>query len=309
MKREVLIRVPLDEDWLTRLSENFIVHDMVDPATFAAFPAERRAKVQAVIAGTRAKFTADDIASMPELAIIHTIGAGTEAIDIDAASARGIVVISNSGTNAASVADHAMALAMSLIRDVPAMHAGTVTGGWPVAERPQLTGKRVGILGLGAIGGAIAQRMAGFDTTIAYHSRRKVADVPWRYCAGPGELADFSDVLMVTIPATAETHHVIDAGLLARLGRNGFVVNVGRGATIDTAALAEALGSGAIAGAALDVFEGEPELPEILRTAPNLVVTPHVAGFSPEARRDAGERILANLAAFFDGKPVIGRVN
>jgi lactate dehydrogenase-like 2-hydroxyacid dehydrogenase len=181
-------------------------------------------------------------------------------------------------------------------------------GTWPSVDRPLLTGKRIGILGLGEIGMAYARRVAGFDTTVLYHNRRPKPDVAFQYCASVGELAAQSEILMIAAPGGEETLHLVDAEVLSQLGPRGYIVNVGRGSVIDTPALAEALKRGTIAGAGLDVFEGEPHLPEVLRDAPNLVLTPHMAGRSLEAIAAARQRSIHNLTAFFAGLPLVGRV-
>jgi lactate dehydrogenase-like 2-hydroxyacid dehydrogenase len=184
-------------------------------------------------------------------------------------------------------------------------------GGWQDqwrVETPTITGKRLGILGLGKIGSRIAQRAArGFDMEIGYHNRAAVAGSPYRYFASLIELATWADFLVAAAPGGAGTRHLVNADVLAALGPHGYLVNVGRGTVVDTQALIDALRAKRIAGAGLDVLEGEPSvpplLPELLQ-CDNVVVTPHVAGRAPESRTAATALILANLNAHFAGKPL-----
>jgi len=184
-------------------------------------------------------------------------------------------------------------------------------GGWQEQWRvdtPTLSGKRLGILGLGTIGSQIAHRAArGFDMEVGYHNRTAVTGSSYRYFPSLIELATWADFLICAAPGGAGTRHLVNAGVLAALGPNGYLVNIGRGTVVDTAALIDALQAKRIAGAGLDVVEGEPNvpprLPELLQFD-NVVVTPHCAGRAPEARTAATALILANLNAHFAGKPL-----
>lgn len=308
MKPDLLIRMPLADDYLSLLAEHFVVHNAPSDENFAGIPPAVRATVRAVVIRGPNELTRADIETLPRLELIHNMGAGVDSIDLAAAAERGIAVSSGSGTNAASVADHAMGLTLAMLRNIAASDAAVRTGGWPAVERPLLTGKRVGILGLGEIGMAYARRVAGFDTTVFYHNRKPRPDVVFQYCASAAELAAQSDVLMIAAPGGEATYHLVDANVLERLGPQGYLVNVGRGSIVDTAALVEALQRGTIAGAALDVFEGEPDVPEVLCTAPNLVLTPHMAGRSAESIAASRQRGTDNLLNFFAGGPLVGRV-
>jgi lactate dehydrogenase-like 2-hydroxyacid dehydrogenase len=184
-------------------------------------------------------------------------------------------------------------------------------GGWQEhwrVETPTMTGKHLGMLGLGNIGSRIAQRAArGFDMAIGYHTRAAVAGCPYRYFASLIELATWADFLVAAAPGGAGTRHLINADVLAALGPQGYLVNVGRGTVVDTQALLAALRAQRIAGAGLDVLEGEPGLPPLLPEllqCDNVVVTPHVAGRAPESRSAATALILANLNAHFAGQPL-----
>ncbi|WLG98860.1 2-hydroxyacid dehydrogenase [Pseudomonas beijingensis] len=279
----------------------------------APTPAERKTAIfehgerfSAVLTRGPLGLTAEEIAALPNLQIICVIGAGYEQVDLQAARQRGIVVTNGAGVNASSVADHAMALLLALVRDIPHCDAALRRGEWPRSARPSLAGKRLGVLGLGAVGMAIAKRAAlGFDMSVSYHNRRVRNDVPYTFCATPTELARVSDFLVVATPGGLDTRQLINKQTLDALGPKGFLVNVARASVVATADLISALEHRRIAGAALDVFDHEPEVPQALKNLPNVVLTPHVAGLSPEATRAMVELVGQNLTAFFSGKPVL----
>ncbi|AVU76627.1 MULTISPECIES: 2-hydroxyacid dehydrogenase [Pseudomonas] len=279
----------------------------------APTPAERKTAIHehgerfsAVLTRGPLGLTAEEIAALPNLKIICVIGAGYEQVDLQAAHQRGIVVTNGAGVNASSVADHAMALLLALVRDIPHCDAALRRGEWPRSARPSLAGKRLGVLGLGAVGMAIAKRAAlGFDMSVSYHNRRVRNDVPYTFCATPTELARVSDFLIVATPGGLDTRQLINKQSLDALGPKGFLVNVARASVVATADLISALEQRRIAGAALDVFDHEPEVPQALKNLPNVVLTPHVAGLSPEATRAMVELVGQNLTAFFSGKPVL----
>jgi lactate dehydrogenase-like 2-hydroxyacid dehydrogenase len=266
--------------------------------------------VRAVLTNGRGGLSGDDMALLPQLEIVCAVGAGYEAVDLATARRRGIVVAHCPDANAPAVADSAMLLLAAtrhLLQADRFVRAGDWQEQWRV-ETPTLTGKRLGMLGLGRIGSRIAQRAArGFDMAIGYHTRAAVAGSPYRYFASLLELATWADFLVAAAPGGAGTRHLVNADVLAALGPHGYLVNVGRGTVVDTQALIDALRAKRIAGAGLDVLEGEPSvpplLPELLQ-CDNVVVTPHVAGRAPESRTAATALILANLNAHFAGKPL-----
>ena len=168
-----------------------------------------------------------------------------------------------------------------------------------------LTGRRVGIYGLGAIGGKIARRVVAFETEVAYHNRKPRSDVDYPYHATLPELAAWADVLIVAVRAGESNRHAVNAEVLAALGPQGHVVNIARGSVIDEAALIHALHAGTIAGAGLDVFEHEPAVPEEILALSNVALTPHIAGGTLEAQSAMQDMVVANLDAFFAGDPVV----
>ncbi|MET0968530.1 MAG: 2-hydroxyacid dehydrogenase [Tardiphaga sp.] len=264
--------------------------------------------VRAVVTNGSTGCYADEIAKLPRLGIICAVGAGYENIDLDAAAARGIAVTNGAGTNDASVADHAMALLMSVVRGIPQADLAVRAGKWDSVRqpRPMLFGKKLGVLGLGNIGNQIAQRAhRGFEMQVGYCNRKPRADSSYHYCATPAELAAWCDFMVVAAPGGAGTKHLVNAEVLAALGPNGYLVNIARGSVVDTAALIDCLKDGRIGGAALDVVEGEPEVPAGLLPLSNVVLTPHISGRSPEAVFAVTTLVLKNLAAHLAGKPVL----
>lgn len=307
MTTTVLVLVETINDYLPILENSgFNLILAPTPASRAQAVAEHGAQITAVLTRGPLGFYAEEIAALPHLEIICVIGAGYEHVDLHAAKARGIMVTNGAGVNAPSVADHAMALLLSLVRDIPAADASVRRGEWRKNMRPSLANKRLGILGMGAVGMAIAKRAAlGFDMSVSYHNRKPRNDLAYSYCATVGELASASDFLIVATPGGAGTQHLVDKDVLEALGPNGFIVNIARASVISTADLVEALEHKRIAGAALDVFDDEPQVPDVLKGLCNVVLTPHVAGLSPEASRDTVQLVADNLLAWFAGKPVL----
>ncbi len=184
------------------------------------------------------------------------------------------------------------------------------SGGWAGAKPspsmrpgPGMTGRKIGIYGMGEIGRKIAARCAAFETDVGYYSRSR-HDVPYTYHASLEALAAWSDILMVAVRAGADTQHAVNADILKRLGAGGTVVNISRGSVIDQNALVAALENNVIASAGLDVYEKEPHAPDALTKLSNVVLTPHIGGHTVESHVAMQDCVMANLDAFFSGKPL-----
>ncbi len=289
---------------------------------------QRVPEARAVLTNGSLGLTRDEIAALLKLEIICAIGAGYEMIDVDLATRRGIVVTNGAGTNANAVADHAMTLLLAIAGTIVPSNAAVRRGEWSNFSSPQrdvsqpgvrtdfpfkrvgVSGKKLGILGLGVIGTLIAHRAAdGFDMEVAYHNRHPVEGAPYRYIESLGELAAWADFLILSAPGGQDTHHIVDSRILDKLGPNGYLVNIGRGTVVDTDALVAALTERRIAGAALDVVEGEPNVPAHLLTIDNLLLTPHMAGRTPEAIAAMVDLAAANLSAHFRNELLRNRVN
>ena len=303
---ELLILIPLADALVAQLRAN------------PALPAVRYAPrgidwnhdglhaVSVVLTNGSTGLTGAQMQAMPQLKLVSAFGAGYENVDLSAAKESGIAVTHAPGANNATVADHAMALMLAVSRGLHLLDAAVKAGGWESnrAARPTVNGKRLGIVGLGNIGEQIARRAAAFGMEVAYHARRERDGVPYWYCATPLELAARSDYLILACPGGPATRHLVNRDLLQALGPQGFLINIARGSVVDTAALIEALKSKRIAGAALDVVDGEPAIPDAFRTLDNLLLTPHISGRSPEALQAQLRMFEENVMALQAGHPL-----
>ncbi|WP_186266493.1 2-hydroxyacid dehydrogenase [Burkholderia gladioli] len=307
MKPILLVLIPLRDDARAAIAAQFDLIHAPDEASRAQAVAEHGAKVEAVLTNGSTGLTEDELARLPGLVFLNALGAGYENLPVAAARRRGIAIAHGVGANDDCVADHAFALLLATVRGVVRLDAACRAGVWRDAlpMQPNFSGKRIGIVGLGRIGAKIARRAAAFDLEIGYHNRRPREGAEFRYFPAVVELARWADYLVVATPGGADTRHLIDAAVLAALGTRGFLVNVSRGSVVDTAALAAALRDGRIAGAGLDVYEGEPEPPAELVGLDSVVLTPHVAGTSPQARDRTIELFLENAARHFAGQPLL----
>lgn len=307
MKPLLLILNPLSEPHLARIAEHYTVRYAADDAARAAAIAADGPQFRVVLTIGAIGLSAAEIDAMPQLELVCVLGAGYENVDVAHARERGIVVTNGAGTNDSAVADHAMALLLAAVRAIPELDRATRAGRWrtELPLRPGVTGKRLGILGLGTIGQRIATRAAAFDLEVGYHNRRARADSPYRYFDSLLALAEWSDFLIVATPGGAGTRHLVDAAVLRALGPTGFLVNIARGSVVDSEALAQALKAGTVGGAGLDVYESEPAPPTVLLDCPNLVLTPHVAGWSPEAIDATVRLFLENARRHFAGQAVL----
>lgn len=311
MNKTVLVLVETVDDYLPLLEHAGYRLIRAPTAQLRTDAIEHRgAEIDAVLTRGPLGLSATEIAALPKLQIICVIGAGYEQVDLAAAAARSVTVTNGAGANATAVADHAMAMLLALLRDIPRADASTRQGEWRRVISPSVSGKRLGVLGLGAVGLAIAKRASqGFDMPISYHNRTRRADVPYTWYATAQQLAEAVDILVVATPGGAATRHLVDAQVIAALGAEGYLVNIARASVVDTQALVTALQQGQLAGAALDVFDEEPTVAPALKALSNTLLTPHVAGQSPEAARDTVSLVLRNLQAFFAGEPVLTPVH
>ena len=310
MKPLLLIIIPLSDAHRARIAESFEVLFSPQPAERAAILSAQGAGVRAVLTNGAVGLTADEMNAMPALEIVCALGAGFENIDAVHARQRGIVVANGAGTNDDSVADHALGLLLAAVRAIPKNNAACRAGVWrdAVPLPPQVAHRRLGIIGLGTIGLKIARRALGFDMAVGYHNRSVREGVPYPYFETPVALAGWADFLVVATPGGPATRHLVNADVLTALGPKGFLVNIGRGSTVDTAALADALQAGRIAGAGLDVYEGEPNPPQALLELDSVVLSPHLAGWSPEAIDASVQRFIDNVTGHFAGQGAVSPV-
>jgi lactate dehydrogenase-like 2-hydroxyacid dehydrogenase len=254
----------------------------------------------------------DMIDRMPKLEIIASASVGYDGIPVEYARSKGIPVCNTPEVLNDDVADLAIGLMIMTARNLVTTDRYVRSGRWPKeGEYPlarRASGKRVGILGMGRIGKEIGKRAEAMNNKVAYHSRRPVADVSWRHYPDLVELAKNSDFLIVIIPATPQTAKIVNKAVIEALGPTGILVNVARGAVVDEDALVEALVSGKLGGAGLDVFANEPQVPEVLFGMDNVVLQPHVGSASHETRRAMSQLVLDNLDAHFAGKPLLTEI-
>ncbi len=290
-------------DLQAALNQRFTVHRFDQVADQAAWLATHAAEVDAVVTGGHSGIAAPLMQALPNLRIVAINGVGFDKVDLDAARAQGVRVTNTPDVLTDDVADLAVGLTIALLRRIPQAFEHVRAGLWPKGERPlarKVSGKRFGLLGLGRIGQAVARRLAAFEGTISYTDQ---AERPGPYTFYPDlvALAEASDVLVVCAAASASTRRIVNRAVLDALGPRGALVNVARGSIVDEPALVAALQEGRLGGAALDVFEDEPNVPTALLTLDNVVLTPHIASATEETRAAMGALVMANLKAFFAG--------
>lgn len=310
-KPEVLLVAPYPRFTLEPLEAAFTVHRHDIATDKAALVAEVGPRVRAIATNGHVGCSAELMDACPNLKIIGCNGVGYDAIDIVAAKARGITVTNTPDVLTDDVADTAILLLLASMRDAINADHYVRSGQWPSGPLKLATavrGKHMGILGLGRIGHAIADRATAFGMTVSWTGPRPKPDAKYPYVPSLVDLAAESDVLVAACPGGAATYRLVTAEVLAALGPTGTLVNIARGSVVDEPALIEALRTGKLGFAALDVFEREPHVPQALIEMKNVVLFPHIASATIETRTAMGQLVIDNLLAFFDGKPVLTRV-
>lgn len=310
MKPVLLTLMFLSDAHLAQMAQTFEVIYAPDAPTAADAIAQQGSRVRVVLTIGAVGLSPEQMDALPALTLICVLGAGYENVALAHAKARGLVVATGAGTNDDCVADHTWGLLIAAQRGIVQLDQATRAGVWrtALALPPNVSHKRLGILGLGTIGKKIAQRALGFEVQVGYHNRSARHDVPYRYFDDLMALAEWADFLVVATPGGTGTRHLVDARVLQALGPRGVVVNIARGSVIDTAALAVALRSGHIAAAGLDVYESEPAPPAALLDLANVVLTPHVAGWSPEAVQASVDRFMENARRHLAGDAPVSPV-
>jgi lactate dehydrogenase-like 2-hydroxyacid dehydrogenase len=304
---DILITAPLPDFLKQPLLATYACHDYAGAADKPALLRQVGAQIKGLVQGGGTVTPVELLAQLPNLEIISVFGVGYDGVPVDYCKQRGIKVGHTPDVLTDDVADVALALTLNLARGFVLANRFVHAGDWPKKGFPlttSITGKRAGILGLGRIGKAIAQRLSACGMKIGYHGR-KPQDVPYAYYPTLLDLARNSDYLIVASPGGAATKNMVNAEILAALGPKGSVINIARGSIIDEPALVAALKSGALGGAGLDVFVNEPNIPADLLALDNVVLFPHVGSATKETRKGMGDLVLANLAAHFAGKPLV----
>ncbi len=302
----VLTASKLSPLYLAQLEAAFTLHDRLhetDPAAFAAVAP----RIRAVAASGDSRVPGDLIAKLPALEIISVMGVGYDGVDVAAAKAKRAVVTHTPDVLNDDVADLALGLMLAAARQLPAADRYVRDGQWlkgPMPLARKMSGARLGLVGIGRIGQAIAKRAEAFGMSIAYTARSARAGLPYRHFPDAAALAAESDFLVLITPGGAGTRKLVDARVLEALGSKGILVNVARGSVVDESALIDALERGVIGGAALDVFEDEPKVPARLLAMPHVVLTPHVGSATAATRQAMADLAMENLRAHFGGRPL-----
>ncbi|NYI78870.1 NAD(P)-dependent oxidoreductase [Nocardioides panzhihuensis] len=298
MSRRILQVGPLKPSLAATLTERYDALVLPDDDTRAAFLAEHGASIGAVVTTGRTGVPADLMAQLPALGAIVNFGVGYDTTDVEAAAARGVLISNTPDVLTDCVADTAIGLAIDTLRRLSAADRFVRRGDWSGASYPltrKVSGKRVGIVGLGRIGQAIATRFEAFGCPISYHSRREVPGSPYAYAASPADLAADVDILVLATSGGSGTQHLVDRQVLEALGPDGYLINIARGSVVDQDALVDLLLTGGIAGAGLDVYTDEPTVPAELMALDNVVLLPHLASGTVETRAAMEQLALDNL--------------
>lgn len=305
---DVIVTAPLPPFLYDPLRADYRCHDYYQSSHKPGLLAAEGPRIRGLVQGGGTVTPTGLLDALPKLEIISVFGVGYDGVPVDYCRQRGLKVTNTPDVLTDDVADVAVGLVLMTGRGFAKAERFVRGGEWE-RRGPELTtklgGRTAGILGLGRIGKAIATRLAAMGMKIAYTGRKAQADVPWRFVADLKALAAESDFLIVACPGGPATRNLVDAGVLAALGKKGTIVNIARGSIIDEPALVRALEDGTIKGAGLDVFADEPHVPKPLLSMDNVVLLPHVGSATNETRKAMGDLCKANLDAWFAGRPLL----
>jgi lactate dehydrogenase-like 2-hydroxyacid dehydrogenase len=311
MRPEVLLIGPYPQWDMAALEADYTLHRYYEATNKEALLAKHAGSIRAIATRGELGAKADMIAALPKLEIISCYGVGTDAIDLAAARARQIKVTNTPDVLTQDVADIALGLILAVARQIPHGDRYVRDGKWSKANMGLVTrffGKRVGIIGMGRIGSAVAKRAAAFDARIGYHSLREHSELPYTFYSSILELAANSDFLVATVAGGSGTAQLINAAVFEALGPDGYFINVARGSVVDELALLRALEGKHIKGAGLDVFWNEPNIDARFLALDTVVLQPHHASGTVETRQAMGQLLRDNLAAHFAGQPLLTAV-
>ena len=311
MKPEIIITAKGHAGTMATLQSEFTAHSLFEASEKSSFFEKHAPKVRGLATFGPMAVDGKLMDALPKLEIISNFGVGVDAINLDDAKKRKIIVTNTPDVLNECVADTALALVLSTLRKLPQSEQYLRGGNWAARGPYPLTtsvgGKILGVLGLGRIGEAVAKRALACGMTIRYHNRHK-KDVPYPYDPDPATLAKNSDVLMVVTPGGPETSKIVNEKVLQALGADGYLVNIARGSVVDEPVLLRYLQEKKIAGAGLDVYADEPRVPPEFFRLDNAVLFPHVASATVETRKAMGDLQVENLRRHFAGKPALTRV-
>ncbi len=308
MPNDLLILAPLPDFVMEPLQARHAWHDYFNAPNKESLLAAVGKQIRGIVMAGGSIAPVALLEKLPKLEIISVFGVGYDGVPVDWCRTHGVRVTNTPDVLTEDVADTAVALVLMTSRRLIAanrfLHAGSwIQGAFPLAHA--LGGKLAGVVGLGRIGKAIAQRLVAHGMRIAYHGRTRQPEVDWQYFDSLHDLAQAADFLVVACPGGAATKHLIDATVLQALGSKGTLINISRGSVVDEAALTAALQNGAIRGAGLDVFENEPQVTAALMECDNAVLLPHLGSGTHETRRAMGGLVVGNLLAHFSGQPLL----
>jgi lactate dehydrogenase-like 2-hydroxyacid dehydrogenase len=307
MKQDLLMMGPMYPKTLQVLDDTYTTHKVWLAPDRDAFLASVADKTVAVATSGTKGIDDATMAKLPKLKLIAHFGVGVDSIDTEAAKRRGIAVTNTPDVLTDDVADIAMGLLIATVRKMVVGDRYVRDGKWPKGPMPlaeSLQGKTLGVVGMGRIGRAIAQRAEAFRLKIAYQGPNQKRDVSWPYFADPVALAKEVDFLVAACPGGDATKGIVSRAVMEALGPTGVVVNISRGSVIDEPAMIELLQQGKLGGAGLDVFVDEPRVPEAFFSMENVVLQPHVGSATHPTRQAMGQLQIDNLANFFAGKPL-----
>ncbi|MEM0908274.1 MAG: 2-hydroxyacid dehydrogenase [Pseudomonadota bacterium] len=306
---DLLIMKPLLQSVHDALEETFTVHKLYEADDATSFLTNIGTKIKGVATDGHTGCPPEILNKLPKLEIISSFGVGYDAIDTEDCRARGIRVTNTPDVLTDAVAEITLGLMLALCRRIPQADQYVRGGRWHTEGNfgltGELTGKTLGILGLGRIGKEVGRRAQAFKMNVVYHGRTDQPHEPLPYFADLTEMAKACDWLVSIVPGGAATNKLINKDVMEALGPEGMLVNVGRGATVDEEELIKALQDGRLGGAALDVFEDEPRVPEVFYTMDNVVLSPHQGSATHKTRWAMGDLVVRNLRAHFQGLPTI----
>lgn len=309
-KRHLLMTGPMMRMVMEQLDAAYTVHRLWEAEDADAMIGEISDKIEAIAVGPHTPVDGPLMSRLPNLKIVSNFGVGYDTVDAKWAGAHGIYVTNTPDVLTEEVADTTLGLLLMTVRQLSESERYLRAGRWETEgpfplTKASLRDRRIGIVGLGRIGKAIARRLDAFRVPVVYHGRSEQADVPYGYYADLVDMARDVDILLSVAPGGTATNHMINAEVLDALGPDGILINVGRGSVVDEKALVEALKSGTILSAGLDVFEDEPHVPADLIEMEHVVLLPHVGSASVHTRNQMGQLCVDNLKSYFEtGKPL-----
>ncbi|ADZ43244.1 TPA: 2-hydroxyacid dehydrogenase [Yersinia enterocolitica] len=304
-KQAVLIIAPVMDYLTEKLEQNFTVHKLFEVTDTAEFFAQQGENIKGIVTRGDIGVTNEVLTLLPEVQVISIFGVGTDAVDLDYTRERNIIVTTTPGVLTDDVADTALGLIIATSRRLCQADKFLRAGQWPHSSLPlasKVTGKRLGVFGMGRIGQAIARRAAGFDMQIAYTDTAHIESLPYQHVPDLISLARQSDILVIAISGGKDSVGLVDKTIFAAMPNHALLINIARGSMVNQDDLIRALQQKEIGGAGLDVFADEPNVPQALIEMDNVVLLPHIASATIETRIQMSDIVFSNIQAHFAGE-------